>query len=217
VRRVLKDREKSIRELNEHVAEGEKYRAIATHIAEIAHELKQPLVIIGGFARRMATKLGAWEKLDPDTQPECFNVITKELKRLEEMLAGLMGIARQDKLHLEPVNPNVLVREVLKINAERLKEQRVTVENDLQPHMGGVPLDRHLFEHVIRNLLANAIEASPPHGTISIQTCLSNAEPQSEQEGPSQSHPSFEMRIGNQGNPIPREELENIFLPFYTT
>lgn len=217
-RRALARKTGTIRDLHEHVAHGEKYRAIAVHMAEIAHELKQPLTIIGGFARRMAEKLGSYEHLDPETKPECFEVIQRELGRLEEMLVGLMGIARRDTVHYEEVDPNELIREVLSVNEEHLSRKSLRVDHNLDDPLGTVFLDPHLFEHVIRNLVTNAIEAAPEGDEISIRTrVIESSEPEDPAIEGAAPRRIFEMTVANGGEPIPPETIEKIFEPFYTT
>jgi signal transduction histidine kinase len=186
-------------------------------MAEIAHELKQPLVIIGGFARRMADKLGSCENLDPETKPECFNIINRELSRLEEMLVGLIGITRRYTLHYEEVDPNRMISEVLKVNEEALRHKSLKLQDNLGQPFGTVYLDPHLFEHVIRNLVINAIEASPEQGDIAIRTSLVEDPKEPESELGAAAEPVFEMEIKNGGAPIPGNNIDKIFEPFYTT
>lgn len=217
LRNELSKSRRTIEELQEHVAEGEKYRSVARHIAEVAHELKQSLAIIGGFTHRMAKKLGAWEKLDPDTQPECFSVIMRELRRLEDMLIGLIGISRRDTLHLEEVDLDNMIEAILNIYRETLSGKRLTIQRNYGLGRAEVILDSHLFEHVIRNLVINAIEASFEGGAIWIETSLVNADSEEKETEGVQRWTHFEFRIGNEGEPIPRDRFDQIFTPFFTT
>jgi signal transduction histidine kinase len=213
----LAESRKTIDELTAHVAQGEKYRAVATHIAEAAHELKQPLTVIGGFARRMANKLGDWEKLDPGTQPECFTIITKELKRLEDMLNGLLTIGKRDVLHMEHVNPDAMIEEILNIHTEILRDKGLKVDFDSGMAESEVEVDPHLFEHVVRNLLTNAVEASCEGGTIRIETAVVSVTPEGSAKEAAEEATHFELKIMNGGEPIRSDLLEEIFKPFYTT
>lgn len=214
MRRSLARKKRTIRDLNEHVAQGEQLRAVATHIAEIAHELKQPLTIIGGFARRMANQLRSCENLDPGTKPESFAVIERELSRLEEMLVGLIGITRAGNIHYEEVDPNEMVGDVLTVAEDLLETKFLTVDHNLDEPIETVRLDPHLFEHVVRNLLVNAVEASPEENTISVRTRLVH-DRKNDETGTSESY--FELQIGNQGDPISQDIMDKIFEPFYTT
>lgn len=208
---------KTIDDLTAHVAQGEKYRAVANHIAEVAHELKQPITIIGGFAQRMAKKLGDWEKLDPGTQPECFTVIMKELTRLEEMLNGLLAVGKRDILHMEKVDLDAMIKEILNVYKEILRRKGLKVEFDSGLADTEVDVDPHLFEHVVRNLVTNAIEASNEGGTIRIETAFVSAAAERMTSEAVEKQTHFELKITNGGEPIQSDLLQEIFMPFYTT
>jgi DNA-binding NtrC family response regulator len=62
--RALEDKIRIIDDLYEHILQAGKAKAIADHTAEVAHQLRQPLAIIGGFARRIAKEAASGEKLD---------------------------------------------------------------------------------------------------------------------------------------------------------
>jgi signal transduction histidine kinase len=198
-------------------ADWEKSKAIEEHAAELAHELKQPLTIIGGFVHRMAKKLGICQELGPDKQPECYYVIMREVKRLETMLRDLADFARPETLQVEKVDPKLLIEEVLCSNEERLKEKNLKLETEFSDDVGEVYLDPGRFQHVLRNMVTNAIEASPHNENIGIEVGLfvPGLEAREVHEPAYDSY--FQVEIRNTGNPIPPEALEQIFDPFYTT
>jgi PAS domain S-box-containing protein len=71
---------KIIDDLYGHIVQSERSRVIAQHTAEVAHELRQPLTIIGGFARRMGRQLETCQKLDPEYQRECIQLMIREVQ-----------------------------------------------------------------------------------------------------------------------------------------
>lgn len=208
---------KIIDNLYEHLIQSEKSKAIAEHTAEVAHELRQPLAIIGGFARRMASKLETCQKLDPDSQKECFGIIIREVQRLERILGGLIEFNRQEEIKLQYVDPNDLIEEVLQIYEERMGDKDLDLRLDLGDEVGEISLDPERFQLVLRNLMANAIEASPRGGQISIETRMFVPGPRAQQTGGLDAESYLELKISNQGDPIPPEALRKIFDPFYTT
>jgi PAS domain S-box-containing protein len=216
-RKALLDKTEIIDDLRAFRADWERSKVIEEHAAELAHELKQPLAVIGGFVSRMARKLGAYQELDPGTQPECYYLIMKEVKRLENILRDLADLTRQYTLELERVDPNSLIQEVLRINEERLKEKNLTINADLDDDPREVPLDPHLFQHVLRNMVTNAIEASPENGTIRLDTAMYVADEGARETQQPGVESYFEFKIRNAGTPIPSEALGKIFDPFYTT
>ncbi len=160
-REALVAKIKIIDDLYAHLIQSGKSKAIAEHTAEVAHELRQPLAIIGGFARRMAKQLEESASLDPTRQKECFHIIISEVRRLEKILGALIDFTRRDIIQTETINPNDLIREVLAVHRERLREKDIQLETHFEDRLGKIAVDPNRFEHVLRNLLSNAIEASP--------------------------------------------------------
>ena len=206
-----------IDDLYAHLIQSGKSKAIAEHTAEVAHELRQPLAIIGGFARRMAKQLEERTALDPARQEECFHIIVGEVQRLEKILGSLIDFTRRDIIQMETINPNDLIREVLTVHQERLEEKNIRLETHFAHQLGKVSVDPTRFEHVLRNLLSNAIEASLQGGVIRIDTGQFLPSDKASQTGELTAKQYFELKIRNGGRVIPPDEIEKFFDPFYTT
>jgi PAS domain S-box-containing protein len=213
----LMEKMRVIDDLYEQMAESKRAKSIAQHTAQVAHELKQPLSIIGGFARRLARQVEPDRRMDPGTQKECFRIMIKEVQRLETMLGDLVNFARNETIHLRKTDPNALVEEVLRIHEERLKEHGIAIAMHLDKRRQDVFLDPDRFQHVVRNLVANAIEASEPGGVIDIETGIFTAAGEAEQLGDLRCSEYFVLKITNQGKVIPPQDMRRIFDPFYTT
>jgi len=216
-REQLLEKIKIIDDLYEHIVQTGKSKAIADHTAEVAHELRQPLAIIGGFARRMARQYDSGMIRDAGGQRESCRVIITEIKRLEKILDSLIEFTRHERIHLKRVDPNDIVESVLRVNQGRFGDKDLRVKVSLEKNIGEVPLDPERFEQVVRNLVSNAIEASPPGEVVIVQTGFFIPSEKASEAGGLESESYFEMKIGNQGRRIPPDELQKIFSPFYTT
>jgi PAS domain S-box-containing protein len=216
-KRKLLDKMAIIDDLYEHIIQSKEAKAIARHTAEVAHELKQPLAIIGGFALRMSKHLENCDKLDRNSQRECFRIIAREVQRLERILSDLTDFTRKETIELEIVNPHDLIEEVIHLNDEKAREKDLFFELDFGDEVDEVLLDPLRFGHVIRNLIANAVEASPMRGVVGIQTGVFLPSNKARKTGELESETYFEVKIHNRGKTIPPDELEKIFDPFYTT
>jgi len=216
-KKELLEKIKIIDDLYEHIVQSEKSKAIAQHTAEVAHELRQPLAIIGGFVRRMIKQTEGSQKLDTNSQKECFTVILREVQRLEKILAGLIDFTRQKSIKLQKVDPNVLIEKVLRLNEERLRDKEIRLELNFGEEVGEIPLDPDRFEQVIRNLVSNAVDASRQQGMIRIETGVFVPSDKAQETGGLESEAYFEMKIRNGGKVISPEDLRKIFDPFYTT
>jgi PAS domain S-box-containing protein len=212
----LQEKIRTIDQLYEHVVLSGKAKAIADHTAEVAHELRQPLAIIGGFSRRIARKNLFSQATDEESR-EDFSHIIREVERLERILDRLIDFNRRESVGLECANPNELIEHVLEVNALRLQEKGLSLVPDLSANMGEIMLDPDRFQHVIRNLVANAIEASPASGEVYVGTGLSRPSEKARETGHLDADTYFVMTIRNQGAVIPQDELDQVFNPFFTT
>ncbi|MGO9568624.1 MAG: ATP-binding protein [Desulfomonilaceae bacterium] len=216
-RAQLLDKMRIIDDLYEHIIQSHKSRAIANHTAEVAHELRQPLAIIGGFARRMARKLDSDVAVTAAEQKEACRVMISEIQRLEKILDTLIDFTRRGSLNLKKGDPNDIIESVLRAYQGTIKDKGIELVTSLGREVGEILLDANRFEQVVRNLVSNAIEASLPGQVINIETGVSIPSGKAYEAGGLQSETYFEMKIRNLGQAIPPERLDKIFSPFFTT
>lgn len=216
-REALVEKIKTIDELYDHIVQSGKCKAIEEHTAEVAHELRQPLAIVGGFARRMAKQLQTMESFDLGRQRQYTNIIITEVQRLERILDGLIDFTKRNKVHLQKVNPNELIMYILGITDSRIREKRIALSVALGGEIAEVPLDPGRFQQLVLNLVSNAIDSSPHGGSIEVETGASIPSDKAIKAGHLESSLYFEMKIRNAGPTIPVEDLQKVFNPFYTT
>lgn len=214
---ALVEKIRIIDELYEHIVQQHKCKAIEEHTAEVAHELRQPLAIVGGFARRLARQLDTRQQPDPEKQRQYIEIIISEIHRLERILDGLIDFTRRNEITKQRVNPNELIEYIVSVTEARTKEKRIRIETNLGSEIGEIPLDPGRFQQLVLNLLSNAIEATPADGCISIETGVSIPSEKALKTGHLDSAGFFEMKIRNDGPPIPPAALQNVFNPFFTT
>jgi len=213
---ALVEKIKIIDELYEHIVQSGKCKAIEEHTAEVAHELRQPLAIVGGFARRMAKQFESGQP-DLNRQKQYTGIIITEIQRLEKILDGLIDFTRRNNITLRRMNPNDLIDYILGVAQGRIKEKGLRLTVNLGAEIGEIPLDPGRFQQLVLNLLSNAIEASPPGGFIEVETGVSLPSDKALKAGELASAGFFEMKIRNSGPIIPQEAIQKIFNPFFTT
>jgi len=155
--------------------------------------------------------------MDLEKRQEWLNMIAKEVGRLEKILGDLINFNRTEKVCVELVDPNKLIEHILKANEANIRAKKLKPLLRLSRDVGEIPLDPDRFQQVVRNLLTNAIEASPEGQTIVIHTGLSAPGAKARSSAGLDSAIYFEMKIRNQGKAISLHQLEEIFSPFFTT
>jgi signal transduction histidine kinase len=165
----------------------------------------------------MSKYLESCKKLDPESQRECLQIIVKEVERLEKILTGLIDFTELNAIDVQVVNPADLIEDVLHLYEEKLAEKDLTLELHLGEELTEIAVDPGRFHQLVRNLVANGIDASPNHGVLRIETGVFVPSDKAQATGSLTSDAYFEMKVGNAGPVIPPEDLQKVFDPFYTT
>jgi PAS domain S-box-containing protein len=187
-------------QLREQLAQAEKISALGRIAASVADEIRNPLTAVGGFARRL-------QKIaDTDKEREYAAYIASEVGRIENLLREILAFSRARSPLLENHDIQQILDEALASFEERLRQQSVIVSRSFR-NAAVVRVDRSLLREAIDCIIANAIEAMPDGGSLSIEThqeIIKGA-----------SH--IRIAIRDTGKGIPEEKLGRIFEPFFTT
>jgi signal transduction histidine kinase len=202
---VLNEKLKSLRSKDERIKsfEAELVRAnklfsMGELAGSIAHEIKNPLISIQGFAKRIE------KTKDPDKIENYAKIIDQEAGRLTNVLIKLLDFSRMDEPKKERVEVGEIVDDTvlfMEHHLTRFKNVGVSVERDKKPVY--VEIDRIHIQQVIVNLINNAAQAMPRGGTIHIWSGIEN------------DHGC--IAITDEGEGIDAEILDKIFEPFFTT
>jgi len=166
--------------------------------AKIAHEIRNPLSAIGGFAQR-AKKITNDDKIS-----KYIDIILDEVKRLEKMVNQTLEFSRNEK-HGNFVLSclNQVVKDVVDTYFEKFQIQGVKIEFEKDEKDPCTKIEPDHFKEVIINLVQNAFEAMTGSGVIKIKTYSDDN--------------YIYVDVWNNGVPIPPDKIESIFQPFYTT
>lgn len=192
--------------LESQMARVEKLSALGEISAEVAHELKNPLVTIGGFARRLLAKLPGSK-----TEAKYASIIVKEVERLETLLKNTLDVTKESVVNRKAVDLNQVVAEAADFYWRGMTEKGIKLNMALSPDIGKVYIDAAQIKQVVINLLLNALEAMtcPRHGLPREMTVKTEAIP-----GPTK---SARLSISDTGGGIAERDLPNIFNTFFTT
>jgi PAS domain S-box-containing protein len=186
-------------QMQEKLLQSERLAALGQMAAHISHEVKNPLMVIGGMARQvLKTSVD-----EPPKNVEKLRIIVEEIRRLEEFLAEVGSFAKLSEPRKCSIDLNSLIREMCLNLEASLQENRIKLSLNLDPNLPQVQFDPLLLRQVLLNIAKNGIEAMPGGGTLTFTSSRSNDR--------------VSVRIGDSGEGIPPDLIDKIFEPFYST
>ena len=195
----------------ERVKERDRLAAVGEMSAGLAHEIRNPLGAIKGAAQLLIGPDG--EPIYTEESGEFLRIIVEEVDRLNKVVTQFLDYARVEKS--EPpshadLDLNAVVKKTVQLleNHDEAAGKHVNVRiDDLLPAVSG---DAEQLRQVFLNLGLNALQATPPGGKLDIIT--------TRRRRSRLGYGSFsEVRFRDTGAGIPRDRLQKLFIPFFTT
>lgn len=220
-----------IKHLQEQVELKRRLTVLGEMSAGIAHEFRNFMGTIMGFAKLLS------KRLEPkDTRQGMIQAITEELQAMNRLIEQLLSFGRHTELNLTPVDLEpFLRRQILHVLAPVADHNRPKLTIEIPPGLPRVGMDEVLMRQAMGNLLQNALEAMPHGGELSVVARALEREALSASGGKKtgrlpaqagemvrQAHHaepsrSIVLEITDTGVGIPKDKLDKIFLPFFTT
>lgn len=163
--------------------------------ATVAHELKNPLVAIGGFTKRMEQTA-----VNPQTK-NYIKIVQSEVHRLERIVGDILLYSRKVELELTDIKLKELIDEILQLSEGCLSFGMINVEIKIDDSLT-VKADRDKLKQVIMNLISNSVQEMTEGGVLKIHS--------------SESEKHATVSVADTGGGIPADKREKIFEPFYT-
>ncbi len=185
--------------LEEELLQNERLSALGRMAAHISHEIKNPLMLIGGFARQVLKDSSG----EPSKNKEKLQIIVEEIRRLEDFLGEVGSYAKFSEPQKSPGDLNRLIQDVCLKLEPVLEERGVELVLHLDADLPLVAFDAGLLHLVIVNLVKNGVEAMPGAGTLTIAS--------GRQDG------RVFVEIADTGEGMGPETLQQIFQPFFST
>jgi two-component system sensor kinase FixL len=186
------------KQMEDRLVRAERLAAVGNTVSHIAHEIKNPLAIIGGFAQQLQKIPGLEEK-----NQHKLGIIMEEVSRLEDMIAQMRDFVKRPSLKKEAGNMDTLLDEVVEMFEEILQEQNVTLKREKAPENPTVNFDHQQIRQVLINLIKNALEVMPQGGELTVTSRVRAL--------------NLEVSIGDTGQGMTPEIKANIFQPYFTT
>lgn len=191
----------NLREARERLIHGERLAAIGEMAANLVHELKNPLITIGGFAGRLLKGLP-----DESREHQYADTIVKEVCRLEKMLSDILAFSRKPTICYSACDLGIILQDSFKSCATTLEDHGIRLSANIGDGRWPLLGDAHQLKQVFLNLILNACEVMPDGGLISVHVAKLQRK-----------KPTVMIRIKDTGGGIPPEMLSQIFNPFFTT
>ncbi len=177
---------------------SERSAAIANLVQGVAHEVRNPIMSIGGFAARMKADLGMNDKFQ-----KYLDIILNETSRLEKLVRDVKEIAEMQTAYLQPANMNNLLSKVIEDFSPIISRQSIHLETDIEESLPTITLDKAQISRALKNIIENSIEALSTHGTLRLTARVVDS--------------NIRIVVEDYGIGINEDELGSILDPFVTS
>ncbi|MEJ2282296.1 MAG: PAS domain S-box protein [Desulfobacterales bacterium] len=190
--------ERALRDTQEQLLQSEKLAAMGRLTSQIAHELNNPLYGIMNTLELLKTEIPA-----DNRRRKILEMALSETIRLSDLLRKMLSFSQPDQEERHPVDINSVLDEILLLHEKQLKENDINIEVSFAEGLNLVIASKNQLRQVFLNMVANARDAMPEGGTLSVVTG-------------SDSDKVF-VDISDTGTGIREEHLDKIFDSFFTT
>ena len=194
----LEDKINQLTETQQRLIRSEKLAAIGTMSSYVAHEIRNPLVTIGGFAKTLSQVTFTDVKIKTK-----IDIIIEEVKRLEKILNSITDFGKPSIPEKIDTQICGIMERICVLMENYFQEKNITIHKKFEADLPEISVDPAQIKQVFFNIILNAVEAMPDGGDLDIKI-RSGIE-------------SIEIDIVDNGKSVPKGVLENIFDPFFTT
>ena len=197
----LKERlemERALRRTQEQLLQSEKLAAMGRLTSQIAHELNNPLYGIMNTLELLKTEISPQSK-----RRKVLDMALSETVRLSDLLRKMLSFSKPDQEEKQAVDLNTVIDEILLLHEKQLQENDIKIKTSFAETLPQINASKDQLRQVFLNLVANARDAMPDGGTLSVTT---EADPE-----------NVIIEIADSGIGIKEEHLKKIFDSFFTT
>ena len=194
----LKRSNELLQEHRTRLAKLQQLSALGEMAANVAHEIRNPLVSIGGFARSLHD-----DKTNDDPDYPYLKIIVDEVSRLEKVVTNLLSFAKPMRAKFQLVSPREVIQQAIAIVEPEFADDGLQIVTRIDRSTSMSWLDQHLIRHMLLNLINNARRAMRPGGKLTISSRISGG--------------TIRIAVRDTGRGIPKENIDKIFEPFFTT
>ncbi|HHT9135393.1 MAG TPA: PAS domain-containing sensor histidine kinase [Candidatus Avalokitesvara rifleensis] len=190
------------KQLQAQLFQSDKLASLGVLAGGIAHEIRNPLGVSSAAAQLFLERPD-----DPQLLEECAQKIHSGIQRASEIIERLLQFARPTTRRSEPTNINQILEEALELTSKQLVHQHISVQKEFHGAVPMINADGKLLKQVFLNIILNASNAMSEGGRLWIKTSV---------EKKQQPH-QIEITFKDSGPGIPKEDIDKVFDPFFTT
>ncbi|MGD9042194.1 MAG: PAS domain S-box protein [Desulfobacterales bacterium] len=197
----LKERlemERALRRTQEQLLQSEKLAAMGRLTSQIAHELNNPLYGIMNTLELLKTEISPESK-----RRKVLEMALSETVRLSDMLRKMLSFSKPDQQERQAVDLNMATDEILLLHEKQLQENNIKIKTSFAEGIPEINASKDQLRQVFLNLVANARDAMPEGGTLSVTTAADDE--------------YVRIEIADTGIGIKEEDTKKIFDSFFTT
>ena len=193
---ILRDL-REVKELQEKVKRVERMASLGRLAAGVAHEIRNPLSSIRGFAQYFKNRFA------PDTEDQNYaSIMIKEVDRLNRVISELLDFAKPAEPDFKEEEIREILEHSLKLIETDIKLKDIKISLKIEEGLGKVRVDKDQITQAFLNIFLNSIDAIEKEGKISVSVRKIKEREQ------------IEVKISDNGHGIPKDNLSKLFDPF---
>ena len=189
-----------VRALRREVAMSQRLASVGRLAAGVAHEIRNPLSSIKGFATYFKQRYP-----DRPQDQQTADIMIQEVDRLNRVVGQLLEFARPVPVKPKPVSLQTLLDDSIKLITDRAVEKGISIRTQNNARTDEVRVDPDRINQVLLNLYLNAIDSMEPGGELKVEVSSDGQ------------RRDVVIKVSDTGSGISREDLSKIFEPYFTT
>lgn len=188
-----------VRHLKKEIARSQRLASLGNLAAGVAHEIRNPLSSIKGFATYFKERYR-----DNPEDGETADIMVQEVERLNRVISQLLEFSRPIAVEKKPSSLHLLIRQSLKLIEGQAGEKNVAITADLAPDVPDMMIDADKIKQVLLNLYLNALGAMKEGGSLRVKFSRGDGR-------------AVIIAVADTGSGINENDLVHIFDPYFTT
>lgn len=189
-----------VQALRREIARNQRLASIGRLAAGVAHEIRNPLSSIKGFATYFKERYR-----DNKDDQQTADIMIQEVERLNRVVGQLLEFARPITISKKATSVDTVIKESLRLIERQAAEKNIKIETDFSSIVTKIQIDTDRISQVLLNLYLNAIESMQDEGHLNVALSMDEEKKWAI------------IKVTDNGAGIRKEDITHIFDPYFTT